>query len=264
MTSPRSRDARARAVTAEAGTHVAFALWLATGAALLLVIGSVARTASQTVPDGERRAALAGLSVWLAADIALGAFGVFAAHADRPVPGIVAGIALPIIAGVWLFARSSAVRRTLDSIPLAALIGVQVYRVAGVVFILAWADGRIPAAFALPAGLGDIAVGLSAPFVAARVEAQPAQSRRIAIVWNLAGIADLVMAVTLGALTSPSPFQLLASGDPNLLVSRLPLVLIPVFAVPLSFLLHLVTLRRLRQLPERDRPARAEPRWSSV
>ncbi len=91
-----------------------------------------------------------------------------------------------------------------DSVPLRSLIGVQIYRVAGVVFLLAWADGRIPAVFALPAGLDDIAVGLSAPLVAARVGDGTERSRRLAVAWNIAGITDLAVAVTLGALTSPT------------------------------------------------------------
>jgi len=238
-------------VIADTSTHVALALWVAVGAAVALVIGSVALGVSRTAPEEGRYLVLAGLTAWLAADVALGAFGLFAASARRTVRGIVAGIALPLVCGAWLLSRSSSVRRLLDPVPLSTLIGVQIYRVAGAVFILAWAAGRMPAAFALPAGLGDIAVGLSAPFVAARVKRTPEQSQRLATVWNLAGIADLVVAVTLGALTSPSSFQLIAIDHPNQLVSRLPFVLIPVFAVPLSLLLHFVTLRRLGT-PGRD------------
>ena len=36
-------------------------------------------------------------------------------------------------------------------------------------FIGLWLGGTLPAQFALPAGLGDIAIGLAAPAVAARL-----------------------------------------------------------------------------------------------
>ena len=49
--------------------------------------------------------------------------------------------------------------------------------------------------------------------------------------WNLFGIADLVVAVTAGFLTSPSAFQLLAFDLPNELISQFPLVLVPVFQI---------------------------------
>ncbi len=71
-------------------------------------------------------------------------------------------------------------------------------------------------------------------------------SRLLAGIWNIAGIADLVLAVTLGFLTSPSPFQRLAFSLPNELTA-FPLVLVPTFAVPLAILLHLVSLWRLEK-----------------
>ena len=70
--------------------------------------------------------------------------------------------------------------------------------------------------------------------------------------WNMLGIADLVVAVTTGFLTSPSPLQLLALDRPNELISSWPLAMIPVFLVPLSLLLHLASLKKLRQV-ERER-----------
>jgi hypothetical protein len=57
----------------------------------------------------------------------------------------------------------------------------------------------------------------------------------------------LVVAVTAGLLTSPSPLQLFAFDLPSELVSRFPLVLVPVFLVPVSVLLHLASLTKLRR-----------------
>ena len=71
--------------------------------------------------------------------------------------------------------------------------------------------------------------------------------------WNLFGISDLVVAVTTGFLTSPSQLQLLAFDRPNDLISAFPLVMIPVFLVPLSVLLHLASLEKLRQTENRPR-----------
>ena len=74
--------------------------------------------------------------------------------------------------------------------------------------------------------------------------------------WNLLGISDLVIAVTMGFLTSPSPLQLAAFDRPSELIGMFPLVLIPVFAVPLSILLHIASLQRLKQ----DQVASYNPR----
>src|SRR4051794_34065890 len=43
------------------------------------------------------------------------------------------------------------------------------FRVAGVAFLLTMALGHLPALFAVPAGLGDIAAGIAAPLVARRL-----------------------------------------------------------------------------------------------
>ena len=231
---------------------VPLGLWLValTATAVVTVIACAGMFSS---PDGNAaRTVTTVLIVWLAIDVALGATGVFAASPTTWVPFIALGIAVPVVAGIALLARPGAVQRFAGSIPLDRLIGVQVYRAAGVIFLIAWASGRMPAVFALPAGIGDIAVGLAGPFVAARVRsgldapATAARTRRLATSWNLLGIADLVVAVALGFLSSPSHFQLLAADLPNALITRMPYVLIPTFAVPLSILLHVAALQRLR------------------
>ena len=70
-------------------------------------------------------------------------------------------------------------------------------------------------------------------------------ARRTVAAWNLLGIADLVMAVSLGFLSSPGILQILSLGEPNVMISAYPLVMIPVFAVPLSILLHVCSLTKL-------------------
>jgi hypothetical protein len=225
--------------------NVPFALWCAVLAAVALVSASLFVVVWRSGVRPTRGRVMIGLSIWLGVDVALATVGAFRAQPHRLVPGIAVGIALPLVAGAWLLTRDgNAVERLTDSIPLGNLIGVQVYRAVGAVFLIAWAQGLMPAAFAFPAGIGDVTVGLAAPFVARRLAAGAGGSARLASAWNALGIVDLVVAITLGFLTSPSPLQQLALGHPNTAISRAPFVLIPVFAVPLSLLLHLVVVRR--------------------
>jgi len=72
-------------------------------------------------------------------------------------------------------------------------------RVAGVVFLFYLALGHLPALFALPAGLGDIAAGIAAPLVALRLA--QGTGRRAGLWFNAFGMTDLAVALTLGALT---------------------------------------------------------------
>jgi hypothetical protein len=104
----------------------------------------------------------------------------------------------------------------------------------------------MPGEFALPAGVGDVLVGLTAPAVAYSLARGARRARPAALIWNALGMADLVVAVTLGILSSPSVFQQLALDAPNEAITQWPFVLVPAFAVPVSMLLHIFALTRLR------------------
>jgi hypothetical protein len=72
--------------------------------------------------------------------------------------------------------------------------------------------------------------------------------RRAGILWNLLGIADLAIAVCMGMLSSPGPFQVFAFDHPNTLIGSFPVVMIPAFAVPSSIILHGLSLWQLRRM----------------
>jgi hypothetical protein len=61
--------------------------------------------------------------------------------------------------------------------------------------------GQVPALWALPAGIRDILVAVTAPWVTRDVDTPP--GRRRAVVWNPSGIADLIVAVGLGGHDEP-------------------------------------------------------------
>jgi hypothetical protein len=111
------------------------------------------------------------------------------------------------------------------------------FRVAGVFFLLYWAFGHLPALFALPAGLGDIVAGITAPLVARRLAR--GNGGRAAVWFNAFGLTDLVVALTLGALTG---YQVLKVTPSAAAIGELPLALIPTATVPLLFALHITSL----------------------
>jgi hypothetical protein len=213
-----------------------------------VLIPLVAWFAFQRVARQSARALVAPsfvfFALWLVGAFALSARGFFAGAADTSVPRIVYAL-VPLAAGYISYLSLRSVRAVADQIPLHWMIGLQFYRALGVVFLVEWMLGALPGAFALPAGIGDIAVGLAAPWVAARVKAGAPRSRELAIRWNVLGIADLVVAVAMGVTTTPGPLHLFAHENPNVAIIMLPLVLVPIIAVPFSILLHLIGLHRL-------------------
>src|SRR6266702_3507563 len=83
------------------------------------------------------------------------------------------------------------------------------------------AAGFLGTLFALPAGLGDIAAGIAAPLTARRLA--QGTGRRAAQWFNAFGITDLIVALTLGALTG---YQLLNVTPSSAPIGELPLALI--------------------------------------
>jgi len=183
---------------------------------------------------------------WFGAAVALGSLGVYGAASDR-IPTIQYGILAPILIGGLLIWRSPTVARMLDAAPQHWLVGVQCYRALGVIFLILYGTGKLPGLFAWPAGLGDVLVGVLAPVVAIAYARGPRENGDLVSAWNIFGIVDLIVAVTTGFITSPSPLQLFAFVLPNELISAFPLVLIPTYLVPASVLLHVASLVKLHR-----------------
>ncbi|MBI4010567.1 MAG: hypothetical protein HY361_05300 [Candidatus Aenigmarchaeota archaeon] len=140
---------------------------------------------------------------------------------------------------------SKTLQPVFDDLPQHWLIGIQTYRIAGYSFLTLYSMGLLPGEFALPSGYGDMIVGFTAPLVAYLFFLKKSYSKMLAIAWNIIGILDLVVAVVIGILAYPIPFQVLSTEVSTELLALFPLVMIPAFAVPLAALLHLASLRVL-------------------
>jgi hypothetical protein len=201
-------------------------------------------------PGAERRRAVtlsaAVLLGWLAVALSLAVGGFYHVPANG-IPTVQYGLLLPTVAGTVLIWRSELVRRILDAVPQPWIVGIQFYRTLGVVFLMLYAVGKFPGLFALPAGLGDVAVGLSAPFVALAYARNRSESAGAVRAWNIFGILDLVVAVTMGFLTSPSAIAPIEVHPTSELITMMPMVMIPVYMVPLSIVLHIASLVKLHR-----------------
>jgi len=187
----------------------------------------------------------AALIAWLVVAQYVGSTNVYFATTETAVPSVLFGLLIPLIAAAASLWLSESVASLVSAIPLPWIVAAQVYRVGGGIFLVLWADGRLPWQFALPAGIGDVTTGCFAVVVAALLAQRAAGARKATYSWSFFGIADLVVAITMGAMTSPGRAHLLALDAPNLLISSYPLVMIPTFAVPLALMLHAVVLWRL-------------------
>jgi hypothetical protein len=160
---------------------------------------------------------------WFAFAVTLARLGVYSAAAGR-IPTIQLGLAVPILIGGWMIWRWPAVSRLIDAVPLQWVVGIQFFRVEGVTFLALLAAHLLPGLFALPAGVGDVVVGLLAATIAIGATGGRPLNPRTVLRWNLLGIADLLVAVSTAFLTAPSAFQMFAFDRPNELILMFPLV----------------------------------------
>ncbi len=182
------------------------------------------------------------LLLWLGLAYILGANDAFLrAPGALPLP-ILAGFLTPILVFLVAFWTVSSFRDFVMSIDLPVMVGIQAWRLGGLGFIALYTYGVLPGLFAWPAGLGDTAIGLTAPLVIFALRRQPAfAAGRLFQVWNLLGILDLIVAVSLGATSAVLGLGISAEIT-TFPMGVLPLVLVPTFLVPLFVMLHLASL----------------------
>ena len=183
-------------------------------------------------------------TLWATAAWTAAIDGAFRAGASS-LPLLPAAMLLPVIVGAPVLLMSKRIGQLLDAMPATWLIALQLYRIFGSQWLAYWLGGSLPGLWALPAGTGDVLTGLFAIPAAIAVASGTAEGRRAAILWNVLGLADFAVAITLGMIMSPGPFQLIIPQGPSMAVDSFPNVLTPAFVVPSSILLHALSLRQL-------------------
>jgi hypothetical protein len=160
-----------------------------------------------------------------------------------PVPSIAFVLLIPLALGFGLVQGVPRLSTTFLSLDLQPqLIAMQAYRIAGVGFLALVAVGELPAVFGIPAGAGDILVGATALGTAAAVRRGRVMS---GVWWNVAGLLDLAIAVTLGIGTGPSALHFIPATPSSSLLTTAPFAVVPTFIVPLDIWLHCVSVRSL-------------------
>jgi hypothetical protein len=216
-------------------------------ATLFVVVGWTASVfgvlwRAQKSPREARVAVASGIAVaaWAIIAIALARAGVFQAP-GLAVPPVGINMIVVLLVMAIALTLSPSLRDLVSR--QSGIIRLQEWRVAGLLLLTHTALGHVPLLFGLPAGVGDVLVGITA-FGVARSADIP-QGRRRAILWNAFGVLDLVVAVTLGVTTSPGPTQVFHTVPTSAMLTTFPLALVPVFAVPLALTLHGVSLWQL-------------------
>jgi hypothetical protein len=201
-----------------------------------------------SVPSETTILVAASVVAWFATVAVLGARGGFVTPSGVPPLPILLGVLTPLAVFFAAYLLSQTIREFVLAIDPRLMMAMQAWRFAGLGFLALYAHGVLPGFFAWPAGLADIAIGMTAPWLLAVLMRQPSfAASRTFVIWNLLGILDLVVALGTGALGT----ILVAGGDAGVTtgaMAQMPLVLIPAFFVPIFFALHAAALLQARRL----------------
>jgi hypothetical protein len=214
-----------------------------TAALMMFVVNALLTFADMTRAAKLTLAAAIGLWIGLAA--AVGATGALAISRPFPVIGIF--VAVPLIAAA-IAAMWPAARRAMLSLPLRLMIGLNIGRIFAVLFLLLAVDGRLAGPFPYCAGLGDIITGIGAIPLIMRVTDDPTPYRAAIAGWNVFGMADLVLAITLGVTSAEgSPLQVFHAAPGSAAMQTLPWSFVPTVLVPTWMILHAIVWVQLRR-----------------
>jgi hypothetical protein len=192
------------------------------------------------------------IAIWFAFTLIASALDLFRNDSERIGITVAIAAAAPIVIFAVWFAASKGFREFALSLNPRILTALHTWRFIGFTFVLLEARGVLPAVFALPAGSGDMCIGITAAFVAWQL-AEP-RHRNSFIAWQLLGIVDLVVAVSTGT----TAWLLDPHGASMLAMTVLPLSLVPTFLVPLFLMFHVICIAQARtwkSVPAKIRPA---------
>ena len=213
-------------------------------AAILLIVlhTSLATQAASRATLSSRARLLAPISVAVFLAVWLGVGLVAGDGANFPIADVRLRLPMllivgygPMLVAIGAFFASKTLKVINAATPAHWLVWAQTYRILGLMFVFPFFRyGVLPAGFAFPAAIGDVATGLAAPWIASSVARRRPGAFLLASAWNVFGIVDMIVAPASAILSRAQIRDLY------------PLVLVPLFlGPPLAILVHVLSLRNL-------------------
>jgi hypothetical protein len=172
------------------------------------------------------------LAIWAGVVVAAILAGAFAGGGASQLL-LPASQAIPIAAVAIAYRASPRLRSYLLSLDLRLVLAAQLWRVIGVAFLFALAFGQLPAGFAVPAGVGDIATGIAALAVVLSL-GNGSLTRRRLYAFTALGVVDFLIANATGLSLEPPA------------LTAWPLAIFPTLMIPFFAVLHLVAVLQSR------------------
>jgi hypothetical protein len=153
-------------------------------------------------------------------------------------------IVIPLVT-ILIFSFSKSVKEILPHIPQENIIKLQVFRFY--VEVLLWAlfaSALLPVQMTFEGRNFDVITGVTATGVAWLITKNKFPKLAI-ILWNIMGLGLLLNIVTIALLSMPTPFRYFMNEPANTIVTEFPISMLPAFLVPLAYMLHILSLRKI-------------------
>ena len=176
---------------------------------------------------------------WLLLALVVGKYGLLNIIAP-PFPQVVLfGLTLILLLLCW---KLSVFRDWVFNVDIRVLVLVHLSRFIGIYFLILHSQGELPYAFAVPGGLGDIAVATTAIFVSLISSTTGVKGLRVLLIWNVFGLLDILFVIATAVR--------LVMADPGSMsaLTELPLSVLPTFLVPIIIFTHIIIFVRLIKL----------------
>lgn len=156
---------------------------------------------------------------------------------------------IPVVLFFAIYNVSTRFRAGVQAQGIKFLTAIQLWRIIGFTFLALYFYDVLPGIFALPAGIGDVAVGLSALYMLYQVDRNIDFARTAVYVrFHLLGLLDFAVAIGTAGLASGAFPGLVAGGLTSAPMDIWPLNLFPSFIVPAFMILQIVALLKVREM----------------
>ncbi len=237
--------------------HTSFEFFIFTFSMMLFVplffwLGIGQSVRSLKLPETKQKQILTASALilfgWFFFSIAIALFGFYHVSQNILSPLVPIAFIVPVAIGATWLQSSKTLQKILKVFPQHWLISLQIFRILGIVFIMLYLQGLLPAFFAIPSGVGDMLVGGFAPIVAYWYWKKKNNYKQVVKIWNYLGIIDLLIAIGVGIILAIQvPIGVSLSTPSTEIMTIFPLVMIPAYAVPLAVVLHLFSLWKLKR-----------------
>jgi hypothetical protein len=180
---------------------------------------------------------MAGVSIWMVVTWAAAASGLLE---FGPLPPPITFVVLAMFIGAFALARSSIGQRLAAGVPLAALVGIQGFRLPlELIMHRAYSEGVMPEQMSYSGLNYDIITGICALFVASLLLLGRMPTWGVKI-WNWGGSLLLLNIIVIALLSTPTPLRVFRQEPANVWIVDTPFIWLPALFVAYATLGHLL------------------------